>query len=65
MMNIVVLWMEGLRARLGGERGAGLAEYALLLFVVAVAAATVLTAFGDDIIDAFNAAITALPSGAP
>jgi Flp pilus assembly pilin Flp len=54
-----------LKARSSQDRGAGLAEYALLLFVVAVAAATIITTFGQDIVAAFQDAITALPSGTP
>ena len=61
MIN-VVLWAGVLKAKLTGERGAGLAEYALLLFVVAVAAATTIGVFGQDIVDAFTQATDALPS---
>ena len=48
--------------RLDSERGAGLAEYALLLFVVAVAAAGFVSAFGDNIINAFQGASDELPA---
>ncbi|MGB5755889.1 MAG: hypothetical protein WBM50_03165 [Acidimicrobiales bacterium] len=61
----MVLWTEWLKAKLSGEQGAGLAEYALLLFVVAVAAATVITAFGDDIAAAFQTATDTLPTQGP
>ena len=61
MINIV-LWAGVLKHKLSEERGAGLAEYALLLFVVAVAAATTIGLFGQDIVDAFTRATTALPS---
>ncbi len=61
----MVLWTGWFKASLSSERGAGLAEYALLLFVVAVAAATVITAFGADIIAAFQEATDSLPSEAP
>ncbi len=60
----IVLWTDWLNARLSDERGAGLAEYALLLFVVAVAAAATVTAFGTDIINAFQEATDTLPAGA-
>jgi Flp pilus assembly pilin Flp len=62
MMIKMHLWTRWIGRRLLQERGAGLAEYALLLFVVAVAAATVVTAFGADIIDAFSGATDALPT---
>lgn len=61
----IALWTHLLKMKLTEERGAGLAEYALLLFVVAVAAATVITAFGADIIAAFQGATDSLPSTAP
>ena len=61
MINVAI-WTGLLKEKLTGERGAGLAEYALLLFVVAVAAATTIGLFGQDIVDAFTQATTALPS---
>lgn len=64
-MMKMVLWTEWLNVKLHEERGAGLAEYALLLFVVAVTAATVITAFGADIMAAFTEATDTLPSEAP
>ncbi|MDH3679713.1 MAG: Flp family type IVb pilin [Acidimicrobiia bacterium] len=57
-----VVWTAWLKDRFSQEQGAGLAEYALLLFVVAVAAATIITAFGADIIAAFSDATDSLPS---
>ncbi len=61
MLNIIRCrtWLAD---KLGQERGAGLAEYALLLFVVAVAAAGIIGIFGADIIAAFEEATDALPS---
>ena len=56
------LWTESLKAKMNEERGAGLAEYALLLFVIAVAAAGAITAFGGNIINAFTGASSELPS---
>ncbi len=61
-MMTMVLWTEWLKAKLSGEQGAGLAEYALLLFVIAVAAAGVITTFGGNIINAFTQASTELPA---
>ncbi len=60
-MNKLVLCTVWLQNRFNEERGAGLAEYALLLFAVAVLSAGVLTAFGDDIRGIFNDAGTTLP----
>ena len=45
------------------ERGAAMAEYGLLLALVALAAVVVLAAFGDSIVDVFTAADTRLQEG--
>ena len=58
----VVPWTEWLKAKLSDERGASLAEYALLLFVMAVAVAGVAVTLGADIVEAFNQAVTAIPA---
>ena len=59
------LWTESLKAKMTEERGAGLAEYALLLFVIAVAAAGIITTFGGNVINAFTDASNELPTGTP
>ncbi len=61
MLNIIHcrIWLSD---KLSQERGAGLAEYALLLFVISVAAAGVISAFGADIASAFTDATESLPS---
>jgi Flp pilus assembly pilin Flp len=59
------LWTESLKAKMTEERGAGLAEYALLLFVIAVAAAGIITTFGGNVINAFTDASNELPAGNP
>ena len=64
MINLVI-WTEWLKAKLSDERGAGLAEYALLLFVIAVAAAGIITTFGDNIVNAFTGASNELPAAPP
>ncbi|MGI9597463.1 MAG: hypothetical protein ACR2QK_14965 [Acidimicrobiales bacterium] len=63
LMIKIALWTGWSKAMMSEERGAGLAEYALLLFVVAVAATATVTAFGGDVISAFQAAIDTLPAG--
>ena len=45
------------------ERGAAMAEYGLLLALVALAAIVVLAAFGDSIVDVFTAADTRRQEG--
>ena len=45
------------------ERGAAMAEYGLLLALVALAAIVVLAAFGDSLVDVFTAADTRLQEG--
>jgi len=57
----IALWTNLLKNKISEERGAGLAEYALLLFMVAVAAAGVITAFGGDLVQAFQTATDSLP----
>ncbi|MEM9655448.1 MAG: Flp family type IVb pilin [Actinomycetota bacterium] len=61
----VFLWTESLKAKFSGEEGAGLAEYALLLFVIAVAAAGIITTFGGNVINAFTDASNELPASSP
>ncbi len=65
-MTYMVVWTLAQKARLEqrfeSERGAGLAEYALLLFVVAVAAAGIITTFGTNIVNAFTGATNELPA---
>ncbi len=58
-LNQCILWIE---VKLREERGAGLAEYALLLFVIAVAAAVSVGAFGGNVIQAFTDASEELPA---
>lgn len=55
------LWMTWIRAQLGSDRGAGLAEYALLLFLVAAAAATIVGTLGGNITQAFTDVVNELP----
>ena len=61
MIN-AVLWAGVLKQRLLGDRGAGIAEYALLLFVVAMAGAAILAAFGGTVLGIFQGAETQLPT---
>jgi Flp pilus assembly pilin Flp len=60
-MNTILLTAEWLRAKFDSERGAGLAEYALLLFVIAMAAAIGVATFGDTVIGMFDDASTNIP----
>lgn len=64
MIN-AVLWAGMLKHKLTGDRGAGIAEYALLLFVVAMAGALVLATFGATVIGIFDGASTDLPADTP
>ena len=55
-MNITTFiqsWLST-KAQADGERGAGLAEYALLLFLIAVACVAALTTLGTTISGVFN-----------
>lgn len=64
-MNKLVLCTVWLQNRFNEERGAGMAEYALLLFAVAVLSIGVITTFGNDIQAIFVDAGTQLPGGTP
>ena len=63
-MNIVILhaWLCA-KMNIKSDRGAGLAEYALLLFLVAVACVVTLTALGTKISDTFTTVTTKLTAG--
>ncbi len=51
MMHFIQNWLT---TKTEGERGAGLAEYALLLFLIAVACVLALTTLGTTIAGVFN-----------
>ncbi len=59
-MNQIVRLYCNLQARATAERGAGLAEYALLLFLIAIAVAAAATALQGQITAVFNQMKTAL-----
>lgn len=52
--------MPKLAAFLKAEAGAAAAEYVLILAVIGTATVTAITAFGSDLSDALNRAVTAL-----
>ena len=49
MLTFYSVQLRGLLARMREEAGQGLAEYALILFLIAVVAVVVLTTLGGDI----------------
>ena len=57
MYNVLVL-RAMLRSRFSSERGAGLAEYALILFLISIVAAAALGPLGTAISGVFNSATT-------
>ncbi len=57
MYTLIQSWLV---SKTEGERGAGLAEYALLLFLVALAALVALTALGARVSVLFTEITTAL-----
>ncbi len=61
MTNLMVRLQNSIATR--EERGAAMAEYGLLLALVALAAIVVLAAFGDSIVDVFTAADGRLQEG--
>ena len=61
MTKLMVRIQNDIAAR--EERGAAMAEYGLLLALVALAAIVVLAAFGENIRDVFQSADTRLETG--
>jgi pilus assembly protein Flp/PilA len=61
-MYQVYFWMEALRSRLfnSDEEGQGLAEYGLILALVAVVAITALTGLGSAIVTKLNQVTAAM-----
>lgn len=53
MITFIHSWLST-KAEAQGERGAGLAEYALLLFLIAVACVAALTTLGTTIAGVFT-----------
>jgi Flp pilus assembly pilin Flp len=54
MEGTVIVMFAWLRARFGGERGAGLVEYGLLLMLIAVVALVAVKAFGQGVSTQFS-----------
>lgn len=65
VINVIRIlgWTRRMRGVILGDGGAGMAEYALLLFLVAIGAITAVTGFGDAIVGIFDdgAGIPLLP----
>jgi Flp pilus assembly pilin Flp len=49
MLSLFVPYLSGLVARMHNEDGQGLAEYAMILFFIALVAVAALTFIGSDI----------------
>jgi pilus assembly protein Flp/PilA len=60
MLNLFVPYLSGLLARMRNEEGQGLAEYALILFFIAVVAIAALTFLGSDISSLLSKVATSL-----
>ncbi|MFQ5878690.1 MAG: Flp family type IVb pilin [Dehalococcoidia bacterium] len=59
---IIVAAIQNLMASLlHREEGQGMAEYALILALVSIAAIATLTAVGGGVVNAFNTVVGALP----
>ena len=61
MPDVIARCTRWMKERLTGEGGAGLAEYALLLFAIAVFAAVTVATFGETIRDTFSDADAGIP----
>jgi Flp pilus assembly pilin Flp len=60
MEETVTVMIAWLRARLGGDRGAGLVEYGLLLALIAVVALVAVKAFGQGVSTQFSTISSAI-----
>jgi Flp pilus assembly pilin Flp len=56
---------DDIRAALDSERGQGMVEYALILFLISIGAVLFLTAIGFDVQEVFNEVENALGIGDP
>jgi len=62
-MKLLIDRASDIRAYLDSERGQGMVEYALILFLIAIGAVVLLTAIGFDIQEVFNSVENALGLG--
>jgi len=60
MLSYLYAYLRSFLAPLRDEKGADLAEYALLLALIAVVAIAILTTLGTQITAVFQAVVTAL-----
>ncbi len=66
MSTALLIRFQNAVAELKEERGAAMAEYGLLLALVALAAITILVLFGEELVDVFTEATDTLENrGAP
>jgi Flp pilus assembly pilin Flp len=63
VMKLLVDKAPDIKAYLDSERGQGMVEYALILFLVSIGAVILLTAIGFDIQEVFNAVENAMGLG--
>lgn len=63
LTKLLIERASDIRAALDSERGQGMVEYALILFLVSIGAVILLTAIGFDIQEVFNAVENALGFG--
>lgn len=54
-----------IRARLASERGQGMVEYALIVFLISIGSLILLTAIGFDLQEVFDSVEEALGTGDP
>lgn len=63
--NRILAARQAVRNRLDADRGAALAEYGLLLGLVALVAIAAIAAFGDELVEVFQDAETRLDERDP
>jgi Flp pilus assembly pilin Flp len=63
LTKLLITRAPDIRAYFGSERGQGMVEYALILFLIAIGAVVLLTAIGWDIQEVFDEVENALGLG--
>jgi Flp pilus assembly pilin Flp len=63
LTKLLITRAPEIRTYLGSERGQGMVEYALILFLISIGAVVLLTAIGFDIQEVFDAVEEALGLG--
>ena len=63
--KLLIARAPDIRARLASERGQGMVEYALIVFLISIGSLILLTAIGFDLQEVFDSVEEALGTGDP